>query len=300
MKINRIGFVGLGTMGKPMARNLMKGGYSLIVHDLNWEPVKELGSAGAKEAFSPKEVGQAAEVVFTSLTNDQVVEEVVLGKEGLLEGMKKGSVLVETSTISPLTVQKIASKLNSAGIEILDSPLSGGEIGAQQATMSIMVGGKAEVFEKVLPLLQKMGKNITHIGSQGAGQIAKAANQIIVALTIEAVCEALIFAQKAGADPAKVRQALLGGFAQSRILEEHGQRMLDRNFKPGGKAIFHQKDIGIVLAVAREKGIYMPGAMLVMDLWNAMGAHGLLQEDHTAMLKVLEKMSHTEVRPGEK
>ena len=298
MKINPIGFVGLGTMGKPMSRNLMKGGYSLIVHDLNREPVKELVAAGAKEAFSPKEAGQAAELVITSLTNDQVVESVVLGKEGLLEGMNKGSVLVETSTISPLTVQKIASKLNSAGIEILDSPLSGGEIGAQQATMSILVGGKAEVFERVLPVLQKMGKNITHIGSQGAGQIAKAANQIIVALTIEAVCEALIFAQKAGADPAKVRQALLGGFAQSRILEEHGQRMLDRNFKPGGKAIFHQKDIGIVLAVAREKGIYMPGAMLVMDLWNAMGAHGLLQEDHTAMLKVLEKMSNTEVRPG--
>jgi 2-hydroxy-3-oxopropionate reductase len=197
-------------------------------------------------------------------------------------------------------VQKIAEQLNSKGVEMLDSPLSGGEVGAQQATMSIMVGGKAEVFEKLLPVLQKMGKNITHIGSQGAGQIAKAANQIIVALTIEAVCEALIFAQKAGADPAKVRQALLGGFAQSRILEEHGKRILDRNFKPGGKAVFHQKDIGIVLSVAREKGIYLPGSNLVMDLWNAMGAHGLLQEDHTAMLKVLEKMSNTEVRPGGK
>ena len=300
MEMNRIGFVGLGTMGKPMSRNLMKGGYSLIVHDLNREPVKEVVAAGAQEAFSPKEVGQAADLVITSLTNDQVVESVVLGKDSLIEGMKKGSVLVETSTISPLTVRKVAAQLNSKGIEMLDSPLSGGEVGAQQATLSILVGGKGEVFEKVLPVLQKMGKNITHIGSQGAGQIAKAANQIIVALTIEAVCEALIFAQKAGADPAKVRQALLGGFAQSRILEEHGKRMLDRNFKPGGKAIFHQKDIGIVLAVAREKGIYMPGANLVMDLWNAMGAHGLLLEDHTAMLKVLEKMSNTEVRPGGK
>jgi 2-hydroxy-3-oxopropionate reductase len=294
------GFVGLGVMGKPMSKNLMKGGFPLIVHDINRAPVKELVAAGAKEAFSPKEVAQAVDVVITSLPNDQAVEEVVLGKDGLIQGLKKGAVLVETSTISPLTARGVAARLNEKGVEMLDAPLSGGEGGAQQASLSIMVGGKAEVFAKVLPVLQKMGKNITHIGSQGAGQVAKAANQIIVALTIEAVCEALIFAQKAGADPAKVRQALLGGFAQSRILEEHGQRMLDRNFKPGGKAIFHQKDIGIVLAVAREKGIYMPGAMLVMDLWNAMGAHGLLQEDHTAMLKVLEKMSNTEVRPGGK
>lgn len=294
------GFVGLGVMGKPMSKNLMKGGFPLIVHDINRAPVKELVAAGAKEAFSPKEVAQAVDVVITSLPNDQAVEEVVLGKDGLIQGLKKGAVLVETSTISPLTARGVAARLNEKGVEMLDAPLSGGEVGAQQASLSIMVGGKAEVFAKVLPVLQKMGKNITHIGSQGAGQVAKAANQIIVALTIEAVCEALIFAQKAGADPAKVRQALLGGFAQSRILEEHGQRMLDRNFKPGGKAIFHQKDIGIVLAVAREKGIYMPGAMLVMDLWNAMGAHGLLQEDHTAMLKVLEKMSNTEVRPGGK
>jgi len=292
------GFVGLGVMGKPMSKNLMKGGFPLIVHDINRAPVKELVAAGAKEAFSPKEVAQAVDVVITSLPNDQAVEEAVLGKDGLIQGLKKGAVLVETSTISPMTARGVAARLNEKGVEMLDAPLSGGEVGAQQASLSIMVGGKAEVFAKVLPVLQKMGKNITHIGSQGAGQVAKAANQIIVALTIEAVCEALIFAQKAGADPAKVRQALLGGFAQSRILEEHGQRMLDRNFKPGGKAIFHQKDIGIVLAVARERGIYMPGAMLVMDLWNAMGAHGLLQEDHTAMLKVLEKMSNTEVRPG--
>ena len=293
-----IGFVGLGLMGKPMAKNLMKGGYGLIVHDVNRAPVKELVTAGAKEAFSPKEVAQAVEVLFTSLPNDQVVEEVVLGKDGLLEGMKKGSILVETSTISPLTVKKVAPKLNQKGIEILDAPLSGGEVGAQQATLSIMVGGKAEVLDRVLPALQKMGKNITHVGEQGAGQIAKAANQIIVALTIEAVSEALIFAKKAGADPAKVRKAMLGGFAQSRILDEHGQRMLDRNFKPGGRALTHQKDIGIVLSVAKERGIYLPGTMMVMDLWNAMGAHGLLDEDHTAMLKVLEKMSNTEVKPG--
>jgi 2-hydroxy-3-oxopropionate reductase len=293
-----LGFVGLGLMGKPMAGNLMKGGYELVVHDVNRAPVKELVAAGAKEAFSAKQVAEAAEVLITSLPEDQVVEEVVLGKDGLLEGMKKGAVLVETSTISPLTARRLAARLNEKGMEMLDAPLSGGEVGAKQATLSIMVGGKAEVLQRVLPALQKMGKNITHVGEQGAGQIAKAANQIIVALTIEAVSEALIFAKKAGADPAKVRQAMLGGFAQSRILDEHGQRMLDRNFKPGGRAVTHQKDIGIVLSVAREKGIYLPGTMMVMDFWNAMGAHGLLEEDHTAMLKVLEKMSNTEVKPG--
>ncbi|HSR10136.1 MAG TPA: NAD(P)-binding domain-containing protein, partial [Thermodesulfobacteriota bacterium] len=291
-QMKTLGFVGLGLMGKPMAMNLMKGGYSLIVHDVNRAPVKELVAAGAKEAFSAKEVGQAVDVVITSLPDDGVVEQVVLGKDGLLEGMKQGSTLVETSTISPLTVYAIAPKLNAKGIEMLDAPLSGGEVGAQQASLSIMVGGKAEVLEKVLPALQKMGRNITHVGNQGAGQISKAANQIIVAMTIEAVSEALIFAKKAGADPAKVRKAMLGGFAQSRILEEHGQRMLDRNFKPGGRAVTHQKDIGIVLSVAKEKGIYLPGTMMVMDLWNAMGAHNLLGEDHTAMLKVLEKMSN--------
>jgi 2-hydroxy-3-oxopropionate reductase len=292
-----VGFIGLGLMGKPMSKNLLKGGYDLIVHDVNRTPVRELVAAGAKEASSPKEVAQAVPLVITSLPDDRAVEEVILGKHGILEGMKAGSILVDTSTISPLTVKKVAAPLNGKGIEMLDAPLSGGEVGAIQASLSIMVGGKAETLERVLPVLQKMGKNITHVGAQGSGQIAKAANQIIVALTIEAVSEALIFAKKAGADPAKVRQAMLGGFAQSRILDEHGKRMLDRNFKPGGRAVTHQKDIGIVLSVAREKGIYLPGTMMVMDLWNAMGANNLLQEDHTAMLKVLEKMSNTEVRP---
>ncbi len=181
---------------------------------------------------------------------------------------------------------------------MLDAPLSGGVVGAEKATLSIMVGGKAEIFERVLPLLQKLGKNITHIGGHGTGQIAKAANQIIVALSIDAVAEALIFAKKAGADPAKVRKALLGGFAQSRVLEEHGQRMLDRNFEPGGKMRFHQKDIGIVLSIAKELGIYLPGTSMMADLWNAMTAQGMLDWDHSALVKVLEQMSNVEVRPG--
>jgi 2-hydroxy-3-oxopropionate reductase len=297
--MSTVAFVGVGLMGKPMATNLIKGGYSLIVYDVNPVPVKALVALGARAASSPKEAAQAAEVVITSLPDDGIVEIVVLGKNGILEGLKPGSILVETSTVSPMTSRKVAAQVNAKGSEMLDAPLSGGDSGATAGSLSIMVGGKAEVLAKVLPILQKMGKNITHVGGQGSGTISKAANQIIVALTIEAVSEALIFAKKAGADPAKVRQAMLGGFAQSRILEEHGKRILDRNFKPGGKAVTHQKDIGIVLAVAKEKGIYLPGTMLAMDLWNAMGANGLLDEDHAAMVKVLEMMSNTEVKPGE-
>jgi 2-hydroxy-3-oxopropionate reductase len=297
--MSTVAFVGVGLMGKPMATNLIKGGYSLIVYDVNPVPVKALVALGARAASSPKEAAQAAEVVITSLPDDGIVEIVVLGPNGILEGLKPGSILVETSTVSPMTSRKVAAQVNAKGSEMLDAPLSGGDSGATAGTLSIMVGGKAEVLAKVLPILQKMGKNITHVGGQGSGTISKAANQIIVALTIEAVSEALIFAKKAGADPAKVRQAMLGGFAQSRILEEHGKRILDRNFKPGGKAVTHQKDIGIVLAVAKEKGIYLPGTMLAMDLWNAMGANGLLDEDHAAMVKVLEMMSNTEVKPGE-
>jgi 2-hydroxy-3-oxopropionate reductase len=293
-----IGFIGIGFMGKPMSTNLLRAGYSLIVHDVNRGPIQELVKAGAKEAFSPKEVAQAADIVFTSLPDDQVVEEVFLGKNGIIEGVASGSILIEMSTISPTTVRRVAEKLAQKGVEMLDAPLSGGVVGAEKATLSIMVGGKAEIFERVLPILQKLGKNITHIGDHGTGQIAKAANQIIVALSIDAVAEALIFAKKAGADPAKVRKALLGGFAQSRVLEEHGQRMLDRNFEPGGKMRFHQKDIGIVLSIARELGIYLPGTSMMMDLWNAMTAQGMLDWDHSALVKVLEQMSNTEVRPG--
>lgn len=293
-----IGFVGVGFMGKPMARNLMRAGYPLVVHDKNRGPVQELVAEGAREAFSPKEVVQSVETIFTSLPDDKIVEEVVLGEDGIIEGKKSGAVLVETSTISPATARKTAEKLAPKGVEMLDAPLSGGVVGAEKATLSIMVGGKAEIFERVLPLLQKLGKNITHIGGHGTGQITKAANQIIVALSIDAVAEALIFAKKAGADPAKVRKALLGGFAQSRVLEEHGQRMLDRKFEPGGKMRFHQKDIGIVLSIAKELGIYLPGTSMMADLWNAMTAQGMLDWDHSALVKVLEQMSNVEVRPG--
>jgi len=296
--IKRIGFIGVGIMGKPMARNLINAGYQLVVHDVNRGAVQELVVNGAGEAFSPKEASESADAIITMLPDDHIVEQVVTGKDGAVEGMNRGAILVDMSTISPTTARSIAEKLEIHGMEMLDAPVSGGDIGAIEGTLSIMVGGKKEIFDRVLPVLQKMGKNINYVGDHGAGQVAKASNQIIVALTIEAVAEALIFAKKSGVDPEKVRNALLGGFAHSRVLELHGQRMLERNFDPGGKVRLHKKDIEIVMSVAKELGMYLPGTSLISHLWNAVAAQGGLDWDHSSMLKVLELMSKTEVCPG--
>lgn len=296
--IKKIGFIGLGIMGKPMCTNLLNAGYDLVVHDIYREAVADLVRMGAKEARCPREASQGGDALITMLPEDPHVEEVVMGKDGAMEGMRKGAILVDMSTISPGTARRIAEKLEGQGMEMLDAPVSGGEVGAKEASLSIMVGGKQEVFEQMLPVFHKMGKNIALIGGHGAGQVAKGANQIIVALTIEAVAEALIFAKKSGVDPQKVREALLGGFAQSRVLELHGQRMLDRNFEPGGKVRSHKKDIEIVISVARELGICLPGTALISHLWNAVVAQGGLDWDHSSMVKVLESMSGTEVLPG--
>ncbi|MCK4784357.1 MAG: 2-hydroxy-3-oxopropionate reductase [Desulfobacteraceae bacterium] len=296
--IKKIGFIGLGIMGKPMATNLIKAGYQLTVHDVNRKPVQELVAMGAGESLSPKGASVSAYAVFTSLPNDQIVGEVATGKGGIIEGMNKGAIVVDMSTISPTTTKIIAERLEQDGMEMLDAPVSGGEVGAIEATLAIMVGGKEEVFNQLLPVLQKLGKNVNHVGDHGAGQVAKAANNIVVGLNIEAVAEALVFAKKAGVDPEKVRNALLGGFAHSRVLELHGQRMLDRNFKPGGKVFSHKKDIEIAIAVANELGIYLPATALLSHLWNAIVAHGGIEWDHSSIVKVLELMSNTEVRPG--
>lgn len=296
--IKRIGFIGLGIMGKPMARNLINGGYQLVVHDVNRGAVEELVASGAEEAFSPKEVSESADAIITMLPEDHIVEKVATGKGGAVEGINKGAILADMSTISPTTARRIAEKLEINGMEMLDAPVSGGEVGAIEGTLSVMVGGKQETFKRVLPVLQKMGKNVNYVGDHGAGQVAKASNQIIVALTIEAVAEALVFAKKSGVDPEKVRNALLGGFADSRVLEIHGQRMLERNFEPGGKVRLHKKDTEIAMSVARELGIYLPGTSLISHLWNAVAAQGGLDWDHSSMVKVLELMSKTEVRPG--
>ena len=296
--IKKIGFIGLGIMGNPMATNLMGASYQVTGYDIDQDAVNAMVEKGAGQASSPKEAAESADAIITMVPDDQIVEEVVTGKDGALEGMSKGAILVDMSTISPSTAMRVAEKLEENGMEMLDAPVSGGDVGAMEGTLSIMVGGKQEIFERMLPVLQKMGKNVNHVGDHGAGQVAKAANQIIVALTIEAVAEALIFAKKSGVDPKRVRDALMGGFAQSRVLDLHGQRMLDRNFEPGGRVRLHKKDTEIAMSMAKELGMYLPGTSLVSQLWNTVAAHGGLDWDHSSLVKVLELMSETEVCPG--
>ena len=296
--IKKIGFIGLGIMGDPMATNLMGARYQLTGYDIDQDAMNTMVEKGAGQASSPKEAAESADAIITMVPDDQIVEEVVTGKDGALEGMSKGAILMDMSTISPSTAVRVAEKLEENGMEMLDAPVSGGDVGAMEGTLSIMVGGKQEIFERMLPVLQKMGKNVNHVGDHGAGQVAKAANQIIVALTIEAVAEALIFAKKSGVDPKRVRDALMGGFAQSRVLDLHGQRMLDRNFEPGGRVRLHKKDTEIAMSMAKELGMYLPGTSLVSQLWNTVAAHGGLDWDHSSLVKVLELMSETEVCPG--
>lgn len=294
----RIGIIGVGIMGEPMAKNLINAGYEVTAYDINREAVDRVAAYGGKSASSSKEAAASSELVITMLPEDRIVLEAVLGTNGAMEGMSQGAILVDMSTVSPATSKKIAETLEKNGIEMLDAPVSGGDVGAREATLSIMVGGKQEIFDKALPVLEKMGKNVSYVGDHGAGEVAKAANQIIVALTIEAVAEALIFTKKSGVDPEKVRDALMGGFAQSRILELHGQRMLDRNFEPGGKVRLHKKDTEIAMTMAKELGMYLPATALISHLWNAVAAQGGLDWDHSSILKVLEQASQVEVCPG--
>ena len=292
-----IGFIGLGLMGKPIAKNLIKAGHRLIVHNRSRAAVDELAAEGAAAAFSPKEVAASAEVVITMLPEDSDVETVVAGDQGVIKSIRPNGVLVDMSTISPTTARRLAEILADRGVHMLDAPVSGGVEAATEATLTIMVGGKPDIFKRVLPVFEKIGKNINHIGDHGAGQVTKAANQIIVAMTIQAVAEAFIFAKKSGVDPAKVHQAIMGGYAQSRVLELHGKRMLDRNFQPGGKVRSHRKDIEIALSVAREQGICLPGTAMISQLFNALAARGGLDWDHSSVVKALESMSNVEVRP---
>jgi len=293
----RIGFIGLGLMGKPMVRNLMKAGFDLIVHNRSRAAVDQLVSEGAQPAGSPKEAAAAADVIITMLPEDTHVTEVVSSADGVIESIRQDAVLVDMSTISPTTARRLAAVVASRGAHMLDAPVSGGVEAATAASLTIMVGGKTEIFNRMLPVFEKLGKNINHIGDHGAGQVTKAANQIIVGMTLQAVAEALIFAKKYGVDPAKVRRAVMGGYAQSRVLELHGQRMLDHNFQPGGKIMSHRKDINIVLSAAREMGICLPGTAMISQLFNAVAAHGGADWDHSAILTVLESMSDVKVCP---
>lgn len=291
----RIGFIGLGLMGKPMARNLLNSGYHLIVHNRSLAAVDEIVSEGAEPAGSPKEAAAAADVIITMLPEDAHVQDVVSGAAGVIESIRRNAVLVDMSTISPQTARKVAAQLATRGAHMLDAPVSGGVEAAGDGTLTIMVGGKADIFDRVLPLFQTLGRNINHIGDHGAGQVTKAANQIIVGMTLQAVAEALIFAKKSGVDPARVRRAIMGGYAQSRVLELHGKRMLDRNFQPGGMIKSHRKDLDIILAMARELGICLPGTAMISQLFNAVAAHGGPDWDHAAIVTALESMSNIEV-----
>ena len=283
-----IGFIGLGIMGKPMARNLLRAGYPLVVFNRSRGPVDELVKEGAKAAAPSQEVAQQSDVVITMLPDSPDVESVVLGSHGVAAGIKKGAIYIDMSTIAPASARKVAEAVQQNGAKALDAPVSGGEKGAIEATLSIMVGGQQDAFDAVLPIFQTMGKNIVLVGPNGAGQIAKVANQLVVGLTIEAVAEALALAEAAGVDPAKVRAVLLGGFAQSKILDLHGQRMLDHNFQPGFKARLHQKDMRIVTQTAREAGIDAPAAQLALDRFTKLVDGGGGEKDHSALFTLVE------------
>ncbi len=288
----RIGFIGLGIMGKPMALNLRRAGFPLVVHSRSRGPVEELLAAGATDGGSAKTVAQQSDVVITMLPDSPQVREVVLGANGVADGVRRGQVFIDMSTISPLVTREVADALTSKGSSALDAPVSGGQKGAIDATLSIMVGGPRATFDRVLPVFQAMGKNIVHIGDDpGAGQVAKACNQIIVGNTIMAVAEALTLARKAGVNVAKVREALLGGFAQSRILDQHGQRILDRNFAPGFRVRLHQKDLGIALSAGKAYGVPLFATALVHEAMGSLIAQGHADLDHSALARLVESLA---------
>jgi len=292
--MSNIGFIGLGIMGKPMAANLIKGGHALFLHSRSGVP-KELTDAGGKTCASAKEVAQKADIIITMVPDTPDVDRVLFGANGVAEGLSKGKTVVDMSSISPIETKTYANKINGLGCEYLDAPVSGGEVGAKNAALTIMVGGSEATFNKVKPVFDLLGKNITLVGGNGDGQTCKVCNQIIVALNIEAVGEALLFASKAGADPAKVRQALMGGFAASRILEVHGERMIKRTFDPGFRIELHQKDLSLALSGARAMGMSLPNTATAQELFNACAAHGGAKWDHSALVRALEKMANHEV-----
>jgi 2-hydroxy-3-oxopropionate reductase len=289
-----VGFIGLGIMGKPMAGHLVKAGHALFVHDVVPAGVDALVAQGATRCASGKEVAQKADIVIIMVPDTPDVDKVLFGPNGVAEGVTAGKIVVDMSSISPVETKEFAKKLAQQGVEMIDAPVSGGQVGAEQATLAIMCGGKEQVFSKVRPLLDKMGKNINLVGGNGDGQTAKVANQIIVALTIEAVAEALLFASKAGANPENVRKALLGGFAQSRILEVHGERMIKRTFNPGFRIRLHQKDLNLALTAGRQLGLALPHTASAQQLFNALAADGKSELDHSALVQALEKLAkHT-------
>ncbi len=289
-----VGFIGLGIMGLPMAGNLIKGGHKLYVHDVR--PVAQsLLDAGAVGCASSREVAQRSEIVITMVPDTPHVAAALFEENGVAAGLSPGKLVIDMSSISPLDTKVFAQRINDLGCLYLDAPVSGGEVGAKNATLTIMVGGPQEAFDRARPLFELMGKNITLVGGNGDGQTCKVANQIIVALNIEAVGEALLFASKMGADPAKVRQALMGGFASSRILEVHGERMIKRTFDPGFRIELHQKDLNLALSNARQAGVSLPNTATAQELLNACAARGGRKWDHSALVRALEALANHEL-----
>ncbi|MBB5234757.1 2-hydroxy-3-oxopropionate reductase [Deinococcus budaensis] len=287
----RIGFIGLGIMGLPMARNLMKAGYTLTVNNRGPEPEQALAAEGARVARTAREVASESDIVITMLPDSPQVEEVVLGENGVAEGLGPGGLYIDMSSVAPSTARKVAEALKAKGADSLDAPVSGGQVGAEQATLSIMVGGSEEGFARARPVFEAVGKNIVHIGGPGAGQVTKICNQIVVALTIQAVAEAMTLARKSGVDAARVREALLGGFAQSRILDLHGQRILDGNFQPGFRVSLHRKDLRLALEAGREQAAPLFATANAAELMNSMIAQGMGDLDHSGLAKLYAQLA---------
>ncbi|MEC5396687.1 2-hydroxy-3-oxopropionate reductase [Uliginosibacterium sp. H1] len=293
-QMEKIGFIGLGIMGNPMAGHLLAAGYQVFLYSQGGIPA-ELTAAGGLACASSADVASKADVIITMVPDTPHVEAVLFGENSVSSTIAAGKVVVDMSSISPVATKEFAARLAKQGVQYVDAPVSGGEVGAKAASLTIMCGGEEAVFERVKPLFEKMGKNITLVGDVGAGQITKVANQIIVALNIEAVAEALLLAAKAGADPARVRQALMGGFANSRVLEVHGERMVKRTFNPGFRIELHQKDLNLALSTARAVGVSLPNTATAQELFNSCAAHGGSQWDHSGMVRALEKLANFEI-----
>ncbi len=293
--MEKIGFIGLGIMGAPMAGHLLDAGYEVVTTDHFIAAPAELKAKSLKVVKGNDAVAKAADIVILMVPDTPQVQEVLFAENGVASGLSKGKLVIDMSSISPIFTKEFATRIKALGADYLDAPVSGGEVGAKAASLAIMVGGEEASFERAKPIFEKLGKNITLVGPNGSGQTTKVANQIIVALTIEAVAEALVFASKAGADPAKVRQALMGGLANSRILEVHGDRMVKRTFEPGFRIELHQKDLNLALEGARSLGIALPNTSTTQQLFNSCAAHGGAKEDHSALVRALERMAGHEV-----
>jgi 2-hydroxy-3-oxopropionate reductase len=293
--MEKIGFIGLGIMGAPMAGHLLDAGYSVFASGHRSAPPKWLLEKGLETVSGHDAVARAEDIVITMVPDTPQVAEVLFGENGVAGGLSKGKLVIDMSSISPIETKEFARRINEVGCDYLDAPVSGGEVGAKAASLTIMIGGSQAAFDRARPVFEKMGKNITLVGDNGVGQTTKVANQIVVALTIEAVAEALVFASKAGADPAKVRQALMGGLASSRILEVHGERMIKRTFAPGFRIELHQKDLNLALQGAKSLGVSLPNTAMTQELFNSCAANGGAGDDHSGLVRALERMAGHEV-----